>query len=1009
MNEDQGTSSAATRAVDQPTQDLDVDASTIPHDLPAPADAEFGRGRSLGRYLILRTLGVGGMGMVFLADDPELDRKVAVKLLRSEERSSPRNGQLRILAEAQAIAKLSHPNVVAVYDVGSFDTGVFLAMEYVEGPSLRRWLEAERTPDAILDVILATGRGLAAAHEAGLVHRDIKPENILVANDGRVRLVDFGLAELTSTRALASDVSRSSRRRSSDSEPGPHELVGTPRYMAPELFSGEEATPLSDQFALCATLFEALYRRPPYPSLDGHRWKRDFGEPPAAPSERTSVPPGLRPLLERGLSVDPSTRYRNLDEFLARLTTIRQRRKRRLTLATTAAVMGAGIVIGFTPARLVEQGPCASAAETMTPVWTEDARRTTLAAFEATGLPYATRAAAEVEPTLDQFVDSWTEQRMEVCRATVVDGTQSGAMMDLRVACLERRRTHLVALLDAFARADEAVVLHAGEAARSLPSVSECADPRVLAQIPPIPTDAMHRARVQDSRRGLAELSAARRSGRLHHAASLAQDLRPTIAQLDYTPVLAELDLEVGRVHAALGRHASAEQHLRQALVAAARGRYERVRGEAWLALARELGVGQKRFEAALEATRAAEASLSTHRDQPDTEPRLVLVRADLAQARDNRTTARALYQSLLDRPDVDIERHDLLTRVGTVAHSRTRAIVVLREALALRRSVLGPTHPDTADTLLALARNLADAREFDEAIALTAEARHIREQLFASNTVAVAQTYSARAYIEARRGRTDEAARHFERASEMIREDPDHVEFDLGSAIMNTGVMYSRLGRHAEARRLHKQVLEIFERTDPEHPRIALPLMNTAAAYEREGAIAQAIEWYERAITHMIGGSDPGYAVARVELVVAQLHIAQERYADAEAYIVRAEMRLEHQVGGREHNAFRHTWDVRAQLELARTRWDAAAEAAAESLRLHLQVRAPDDDREAMGRARFIRAQARMAVGRTEEALALAQEAAQGLDGEDHGPLLAEVHAWTAEHAKTRNSPMPR
>jgi len=165
--------------------------------------APLARGASIGRYVVLSLVGRGGMGDVYAAYDPELDRKVAVKLLRVKPGNgvSLTEGRQRTLREAQAIARLSHPNVVVVFDVGTFEDKVFIAMEFVEGNTLAYWSEAQpRTWQEILKVFVSAGRGLEAAHEKGLVHRDFKPDNVMIGRDGQVRVMDFGLVQLSGER-----------------------------------------------------------------------------------------------------------------------------------------------------------------------------------------------------------------------------------------------------------------------------------------------------------------------------------------------------------------------------------------------------------------------------------------------------------------------------------------------------------------------------------------------------------------------------------------------------------------------------------------------------------------------------------------------------------------------------------------------------------------------------------------------------------------------------------------
>ncbi len=996
--------------MDQPTlrptprrdvQTLNLEVPTLQESsADSGSEAAFGRGRSVGRYLILRTLGIGGSGMVFLADDPELDRKVALKLLRSQGDRQAHDGQMQILAEAQAIARLSHPNVVSIYDVGSFEEGVFIAMEFVEGPSMRRWLEHERSLDAILDVMMVAGRGVAAAHDAGLVHRDIKPENILVADDGRTRVVDFGLAQLRSEPSLTA-----SHRswRSGEWEPSPDsrsDVMGTPRYMAPELFSSGDATPRSDQFAFCVTLFEAIYGMPPFAPLSGHRWMRDFSRLPTAGPESRSIPGALRAALERGLALDAEFRYRDMNELLAVLGRIRQRRRRRLTVVAAAAVMGAGIAIGLAPGQLQREGPCAHVTEGIDTAWNPQASASVARAFEATALPHAVQAASDVQQTLDRYADQWRGAREAACVATLVDGTQSGASMDLRVACLEQRRVHLRALVETLESADAAVVDNAAVAARSLPRIAQCDDERVLALLPPIPNDPEQRERVGELRERLAAVTAARQAGQFRTALELGERLQQRVSTLDYAPVVAEHELELGTIHARLGHHAKAEEHLRATLVAATRGRYEIVRGEAWFELARELSVGQKRFQAGEEAVRAAEASLAGRGEDPTTHERLLLLKADLARSRDDALRVESLLSGLLDRDDLVIERHELLAQLGAAAQLSGRATVLLDEALTLRIESLGPTHPRVADIQLLLSRSLADSEKFDEATAMAQRAYDIRTRLFEHDSVALAETISAKAYVEANLSHSEQAARLFEQAAEMIRNDPDHVDFDLAGAISNTGVMYSRLGRHAEARRLHEQAFEIYERADPDHPRLLLPLINTAAAYRREGVTDRAIEWTERAIAWMLQDPRPSYTTIDLELDVSELHMDAGRLDDARVYLERAEMRLEHMKGTRDTRNFHRPWQLRARLQLLEGRPDVALESIQESIRLYVSAKVSRREEPDLAWARFIYAQVLFAHGHQEEATEQAHAAVAGMVGDGLAWQRAKVITWLDEHA---------
>jgi eukaryotic-like serine/threonine-protein kinase len=284
-------------------------------------------GDRLGRYVVLEHVGSGAMGIVYAAYDPELDRKVAIKLLRPAERSKP-SGQAenraRLLREAQAMARLSHPNLVTVHDVGALDDRVFLAMELIDGPTLTTWLAASpRSWQEVLEVFGSAGLGLAAAHDAGLVHRDFKPDNVLLDQDGRVVVMDFGLARAVAGRTDAHpDLKRAEAASPSSLElTRSGMLMGTPAYMAPEQLEGEASNAKADHFSFCVALYQGLYGERPFAgetlgelmaTISAGRIR------PAGPG--TMVPARIRRALVQGLSFDPEHRHRDMRTLLAALT-----------------------------------------------------------------------------------------------------------------------------------------------------------------------------------------------------------------------------------------------------------------------------------------------------------------------------------------------------------------------------------------------------------------------------------------------------------------------------------------------------------------------------------------------------------------------------------------------------------------------------------------------------------------------------------------------------------------
>lgn len=272
---------------------------------------------SIGPYRVLRTIGAGGMGVVYEAIDPALGRRVAVKVLY--ERSAAASA--RFVREARAMARLNHDHVVTIYDVGESEVGPYIAMELVDGVTLRKWLRVPRSVEEIAEVLRQAGEGLAAAHGRGLVHRDFKPDNVLVGRDGRVRVADFGLATAVDVPAAVSAMTMPLVRTGEwDGVTRTGTVMGTPAYMGPEQFEGKPASPQTDQFAFCVVLFEALYGKRPFTgaSLPEAVARMRTGRVAAVASPR-KVPAALHRAILRGLSADPAQRFVGLAPLLGRL------------------------------------------------------------------------------------------------------------------------------------------------------------------------------------------------------------------------------------------------------------------------------------------------------------------------------------------------------------------------------------------------------------------------------------------------------------------------------------------------------------------------------------------------------------------------------------------------------------------------------------------------------------------------------------------------------------------
>ncbi|MHB8876200.1 MAG: protein kinase domain-containing protein [Myxococcaceae bacterium] len=304
-------------------------------------------GTAIGRYRLGRQVGSGSMGSVYVARDPELDREVAIKVLHPA-LVGDGAARARFLREAQAMARLSHPNVISIFDAGPFGDGIFLAMEYVDGETLSDWLALPRPPSEILERFLAAGQGLLAAHQRGLLHRDFKPDNVLVGRDGTVRVTDFGLARATaapSQEAVTEPDSGSGGRRALDAPlTRTGEFLGTPRFMAPEQFLSGPTDARADQFSFCVALYAALYGEHPFPgdsvtNLAVAVMTGKVRPPPAGAKVRAS----LRRVLLRGLRHRPEERYPSMESLLEDLVAEpRRHRTRRIAAMALAGALGLG-------------------------------------------------------------------------------------------------------------------------------------------------------------------------------------------------------------------------------------------------------------------------------------------------------------------------------------------------------------------------------------------------------------------------------------------------------------------------------------------------------------------------------------------------------------------------------------------------------------------------------------------------------------------------------------------
>jgi predicted Ser/Thr protein kinase/tetratricopeptide (TPR) repeat protein len=573
-------------------------------------DEELARGRALGRYVVLDRLGRGAMGSVYAAYDPELARRVALKVLRpgAAARQGHEAARQRLVREAQALARLAHPNVVKVFDVGTDEGRVFLAMELVEGQSLRRWLEPSRGWREALEILEQAGRGLAAAHALGLVHRDFKPDNVLVAEDGRVRVGDFGLVRRVDDEARREPPTRDVDDAGDDANDGAGavltavgDALGTPAYMAPEQHEGEEAGPRADQFAFCVTAFEALYGRRPFTEGDragllaAKRRGVELGPRGAA----GRVPASVRAVLRRGLSPAPGDRFAAMEPLLDALA----RARARAGMGRFATVAGV-VVLGAVGMAVVRPGeaasPCADAGAAPSAAWDEASREAVRERLDA-HRPDDTVERAVMG--LDRRAAAWAEADRDACEDTWIRGEQSSTRLAARRECLRGQWLELEETVALLREADAGTAAHGEALVEGLPGPGECERARAPAL-----------GRAEELRRTLARVAVLRRAGRVDEAwAELEAPSDDDEVEVEAGGGGPARALARGELLAERGELEASEEELRRALHLARAAGDERVEADAWLALgeaalAREADGERARFYAEM-ATAAVKAT----------------------------------------------------------------------------------------------------------------------------------------------------------------------------------------------------------------------------------------------------------------------------------------------------------------------------------------------------------------------------------------------------------------
>ncbi len=665
------------------------------------------------------------MGRVLAAYDPQLDRKVALKVLKPT-LDSLRERRDALLHEAQALARISHQNVVSVFEVGWVGGQLFLAMEFIEGVTLAQWLRQQpRSWQQMLAVFEAAARGLAAAHAQGIVHRDFKPDNVMVAHSGRVCVTDFGLASFSAMPV--------------------EQVAGTPRYMAPEQVAGSPADPRADLFSFCVSLGEAL--------------------------STTNAPKWLRSVVARGAAESPSERYDSIDQLLVVL----RPRKRRGVVRTLVAAAAAAFVAVLAAARNTTP-PCDPNQSPWAPKWSSTELEQVRAALTHDDADYARDTATRVTALLDGWVAAWRNAYQSTCEATHVRREQSASLLDRRMHCLRQSSLAFEALRRAFA-SSQAQLPTAVRAAEALPAAERCLGPPETQPLERALSSA-ERAAFDEVEERLANLCAAIWLGELDEVKRAWPRVVERARAVHHVDATAEALFAVGEFQArSTALRKDAVGTLEDAIIAAEEAQRDDLRAKATCSLAWVV--------VHLEPSTQARTSERLSRQALAIRNRRTSPEVDAYCRHSDALAAEALgqtEQALKAYADAEAFMRSGGQPAGLAAmlinHSRLlmwhkrmgEALVVQREALELAEQALGLSHPLVETLLSNQAYALTSTGQPREAIAVLARAQVLREKLWGADSIQVATGDADLGSAFATIGDWQAAEQHHRRAVEGLR-----------------------------------------------------------------------------------------------------------------------------------------------------------------------------------------------------------------------------------------------
>ncbi len=746
-------------------------------------------GARVGRYVVLERVGEGGMGVVFAAYDDMLDRRVAIKLVH--ERRDDEAWQTRIMREAQALARLSHPNVVQIHEVGEYAGRVFLVMEFVKGDTFKQRLcehvaddvsLTHSTPDlkSTLDLFVQAGRGLAAAHAAGLVHRDFKPANVLVGDDDRPRVVDFGLvasagSALEGTEKLDGETlhSRSDAPLALDLT-ATGAVMGTLAYMSPEQLCGLPATPRSDQFSYCVALYEALHGARPFAGRTYKALRRNVNTNLRVPvSENRAIPQHVRAAIERGLKIEPRDRWPSMEELLEQLSRDPSQRRRRIFSVTSVlALAGVGLLTRHVLERRAH-ARCDARGEAARDVW-DSARAEIKSVFLGTGDPIAEDTWSRIDESLTTWADDWAGARARACL-----GARAGEELAARKEiCLDRQATQYRGLLHALEQGERDTVVRAVRATAQLPRVRQCESASWLVLGTMLDEDGARGFTRDDTRTQLARARGFLYTGQYPNGLRLVERILEEDTSALGEAVSAEALLLRAQLLRKEGSIERAGEDARSAFYVAGRVGHDRVATEAAVTLLAISGTDLGNAEDAARWRPIAQMLLSrlglerealagTFHLSAGAAYRRVGAYADAAT---HYQQAREIFAAALGAQDPALAQiENNLGSLRAEQGDKQGALEHLTRGLGLTSMALGSSHPDVAVYLGNIGTIYSMMGDYEKAIEYSRRALKIEERIYGSDHPQVGISIHTLSVAFDMLERTEEARAGYERAARIF------------------------------------------------------------------------------------------------------------------------------------------------------------------------------------------------------------------------------------------------